>query len=845
MNPTLTAGSFSAALTGYRPRPGVFDEAVDGDKLRPQWLSFIRHMDQMSLTELQHRWEQAQKQIVNDGMSVLPTDLQTGKVRPWTLDAVPLLVEPVCWKLVSEGLVQRAELYEFILADLFGPQHLLRERFLPPDVLYGHPGFCPAYHGLVPADQKYLQLFAADLARAPNGTWWATGDRTRAPFGLGYLLENRIITSRNLPVPFRNCRVQRLAPFFIALQETLRSLAPRFRDNPRMVLWTNGPSSHSYVEDTYLARYLGYTLAEGDDLAVRENRVMLKTLGGLLPVEVLFRRLDDDDCDPVELSPDSVKGISGLVEVVRSREVAVCNALGSRLVESPIFLPYTAEICRRFLGKELLIPSLATWWCGEPQSLSHVLDNIQNLLIRPAYRTFDSPAIHPGQLSATERQNLVERIRAQPSHFVAQELIERSTAPILIDGELRPWSIALRGFVVAKGDGHLALPSALARVASNPLELDQQMTSGDRSQDVWVLSEKPVEEVSLLKVDSKAVTLRRSGDDFPSRVADNLFWLGRNIERAEAQARLLRTTLLRLTDERERVAELPILMRALAERGQIEPDYVIEGLQQRMPNASEMLPESVFDASQSLSLRATVNEIVRIASSVRDRVAIDMWRIIRRIDEASQRPLHRRSVDAADAIQVLDRVITELVALAGLAAESMTRTQAWRFLELGRRIERAWQTTALCRAMLTRRHEEERAVLEAVLVTIDSIMTYRSRYLASVQAAPVLDLVLTDETNPRSIGYQLTTIMNHVDCLPHDVRHAERSAEHRLALTLQNMVRLANVHALERTDSMGQRPALIRLLDKLGELLPNLSDAISGKFLIHVGQQRHYAMGSI
>ena len=841
MNAPSRHGTFTELLGDYQPHAGVYDELVLNQQLRAHWQPFFRQLDQLGVAEIQRRWELAQRQIASDGLTASVQDLHGGKARPWTLDAIPLLMPHQVWDRLSRGLVQRAMLCEAILADLFGPQKLLQDHLIPPEIIFGHPGFYPAYHGLVGKDQKYLQLFATDLAHSADGNWWATGDRTRAPFGLGFLLENRIVTSRNLPAAFRSCRVQRLAPFFIALQDSLRKLAPRFRDNPRIVLWTNGPQSHSYVEDAYLARYLGYTLAEGDDLAVRENRVMLKTLGGLLPVEVLFRRLDDDDCDPVELSPDSTRGISGLLEVLRCQEVAVANSLGSRLVESPAFFPFLDKVCRHVLGEELLIPSVPTWWCADASSLDYVWTHFDDLLIRPAFRTFDSPAIHPARLSEGDRMALVEQIKQHPSRYVAQQMPVRSTSPVFVDSRLKPWSVAVRGFVVENGGSYITLPSALARVSPDAMDLNQMMTSGERSQDVWILSEKPVEKVSLLKTDAKAVALRRSGDDFPSRVADNLFWLGRNVERAEAQARLLRTTLLRLTDEREKVDELPILLRALAERGQIEPDYVIEGLQQRMPNVSEMLPESVFDPSQSLSLRSTVNQIVRIASSVRDRVAIDMWRIIRRIDEASQRPNQKTAIDATDSIQILDRIITDLVALAGLSAESMTRTQAWRFLELGRRIERAWQTTALCRAMLTSQTSESEAVLEAVLVTLDSIMTYRSRYMASLQAAPVLDLVLTDETNPRSIGYQLATIMEHVGCLPRDPRQAVRSPEYRMSLTLLNTVQLADVIALVRIDAGGERTALVRLLDRLTELLPKLSDAISGKFLIHVGQQRHYA----
>ncbi|MCA9249243.1 MAG: circularly permuted type 2 ATP-grasp protein, partial [Planctomycetales bacterium] len=400
-------------LRGYQPTAGIYDEAVGADgQLRPHWAAFIAHLEQMGRPEFERRWGRAERQIAIDDLTFSPHD--SGETaRPWILDAIPLLMEEVEWRTISAGLEQRARLFEMILSDLFGPQTLLKERLLPPDVLYGHPGYHPTYLGLPPAGGRYLQFYAADIVRAPDGRWWATGDRTRAPFGLGYVLENRIVASRTLPVAFRQCRVQRLAPFYVQLRETLRELAPRYKDNPRIVLLTKGPTSQSYPEDAYLARYLGYTLAEGGDLAVRENRVMLKTLSGLFPVEVLMRRLDDDDCDPVELVSSSAVGISGLCEVLRSGNVALANSLGARLVESPIFRPFLPGVCRHLLGEDLQTRSIATWWAGQKEALDYVLKRFDELLILPAYRMSNDMPTDPSLLTSKERDALIAQIRSQ------------------------------------------------------------------------------------------------------------------------------------------------------------------------------------------------------------------------------------------------------------------------------------------------------------------------------------------------------------------------------------------------------------------------------------------------
>jgi len=844
MNDQPRAPQSVPVFAGYQPGSS-YDEAVGrGGDLRPHWRSLAGSLNALGRRELSRRWEQAQRQIAGHGVTFNPHDEAGAASRPWVLDAIPLIVAEQEWQSLTESLKQRAELLELVLRDLFGPQRLLKDGIIPPDLLFGHPAFFPAYEGLQTGLKRHLHLYAADLARSSDGKWWVTGERTRAPFGLGYVLENRIVTARMLPTAFRQCRVQRLAPFFIQLRETLRELAMRFRDNPRIVLWTRGPSSRAYFEDAYLARYLGYTLAEGGDLAVRENRVMLKTLGGLLPVEVLFRRLDDEDCDPVELNPASTSGVPGLLEVIRTGNVALLNPLGSRLVESPIWLAFLPAIARALLGDDLRIPSISTWWCGNPESLRHVLANLDSLLIRPAFRTGDAAPVYPALLSRAQKDELVARVRQAPASYIAQEVVDRSTAPAWTPAGPQPWHIALRAFFVAAGESFVALPGALARVSTESKILDNAMTSGERSQDVWIESHGPIEHVTLLPSQQEETALRRSGAELPSRVADNLFWLGRSVERAEGAARLLRTTLAALSNEWDDTAEEQPLLRALAEQGQIEPDYVVSGLQEQLPDIREVLPQAVFDTRLPRSLRSTVNEVVRLASTVRDRLAVDMWRTVRRVDDVCRRPELGRVPDTTEVLGLLDEVIGELLSFAGLVSESMTRTQGWRFLDLGRRIERAWQTSMLLRSTLCEPMKFEFSILESVLQTADSIMTYRSRYLASLQLPTVLDLLLTDETNPRSIGFQVAAIADHVDQLPRGEGQAVRSPEQRMALALVNAVRLADVFELSRPGADGRREPLDRLLKRLCDQLPKLSDAVSGRFLIHAGLSRHFAVHS-
>jgi uncharacterized circularly permuted ATP-grasp superfamily protein/uncharacterized alpha-E superfamily protein len=834
----------------YALKQGYLDELYFPDKtIRPQWQHLVQGLNDLGREELIQRWKHALHQISRDGVTYNPHELDAQK-RPWTLDPIPLMIAEDEFNGLTEGLNQRATLLNLILHDLYGEKRLLRDKIVHPDVLFGNPAVYPPYEELYKAHdaQKdpFLTLYAADLARSTNGKWVVTGDRTRAPFGLGYVLENRIITSRMLPQLFRNNKVQRLASFFAALREALRSQAPSARENPHIVLWTKGPSSQAYFEDAYLARYLGYTLAEGEDLAVRNQQVMLKTLGALVPVEVLFRRLDDDDCDSVELSPRSDSSISGLLEILRNGKVAIANKLGSRIVESPILQSFLPEICRYLLNQELMIPTVETFWCGRPEMLSHVLSNIQTMLIRPAFRMSDEPPLHPAQMSSGALDLLVQQIKANPRKYVGQVHVPRSTTPVCTDDKTVPWHLAFRMFMVNTPDKYLALPGGLARVSPIPHVLDYTMTSGERSQDVWILTDKPIPNLSLLANPSELTPLKRSGAELPSRVGDNLFWLGRYIERAEFTTRLMRVAFQKLTSETSGGSERLPIIRTMAEHGLIEPDYAIVGIDKTLPPLEDILPETLFDLKNVQSLKSIINHISRLASLVRDRIAVDMWRAIKRIVDLTIDTENEEYLDNVEILAYLDQILSHLLTFSGLAAESMTRSLGWRFLDLGVRLERTYHGTQLLKSMLCTPTPDERQVLETVLQIMDSIMTYRSRYLATVQTHAVLDLMVVDETNPRSLAYQIARITEHVDQLPREEKQGIRSLEQKQALSIQNSVRLADVFELSQVESKsGQRDLLDRLLKRLTEQIPKLSEAVSQRFLIHAGLPRQFASQTI
>ncbi len=856
------AGWLAKRLESYAGVHGGFDEAVKSDgTVRPPWKRMFKHIGRLSKQEIQLRSTQAQRQIENDGAVFNPHDM--GEVsRPWQLDPIPLILSQQEWNGVAEGLQQRAQLADLLLLDLLGPQTLLHEKVVPPELLFANPNYFPAYHGLVQRPRQHVHLYAADLARGPGGRWWVTTDRTRAPSGLGFVLENRLITSRLMPSVFARCNALRLASFFMSFKASLANWSDRFRENPRIAIWSKGPTSKSYFEDAFLARYLGHTLVEGDDIAVRQGRVMLKTLGGLIPIEVLLRRPEDYNCDSAELRSGTVHGVSGLLNVIRSGDVAVANSLGSSYAESPMLAAYLPGVCRHFFNQDLILPSVATWWCGTPGGLKYVTENFERLVIRNAFRSADDTAMLPGQLDAAAREELLAKIRREPHQYVGQEQFSRSTTPVWENQTIEPWFLAIRGFSTASvGGGFTTLPGALARVSRDPNVLSQDMTSGEKSQDVWVVAEERAQVVTLLPTPKKQAALKRSGSDLPSRVAENLYWLGRNLERAEQAARLVRLALTRATsedtlhDEATRLAELCEASGQMAAKNkstkignEATQDAAAAGQSEAESTVMtssfvRRLVEGAFDPTKPMSLRSIVASVHATASKVRDRIALDSYRIIVDLSEQVCRDVPVETLEGAiELVQVLDGAIDSLAAISGLASESMTRTLGWRFLDLGRSIERACHLVASTTVLFDKQLDDPSAVLEDCLSLCDSYMTYRTRYLANLDLAAVLDLIIADETNPRSLISQAQRILTHVEQLPRSEANATLSQEQRLAIDVYHKVRLVDVFKLATPAGDHTYPGLSKLLTELSDRLPMLSDCLAGRFLIHAGVfQRHFS----
>ena len=836
----------------YFPRPGTFDEFVEPGQgpgqwaVRAQWRTFSGRLAALGPTELRRRWREALHLIHENGVSYNVYGDERGMERPWSLSPVPVLVAADDWAALAAGVAQRARLLDRLLADLYGPQRSLVEGWLPPELVFRNPSFLRPLHGVAVPRARWLPFYGVDVVRAPDGKFRVLADRTQAPSGAGYALENRIVVARALPDLFRECNVERLALFFRTLQDTLARLAPHNRDNPRVVLLTPGPHNASYFEQAYLAQYLGYTLAGGGDLTVRDDRVYLKTLSGLQLVDVILRRVNDDFCDPLELRPETLLGIPGLVQAVRQGTVALANPLGSGLLQTASMLPYLPAIARHLLGEELLLPSAETFWCGDPQHLPRVLSRFEQLVLKPAFPDAVTHPVFLSLLSSAEREAWRARVQANPQDWVAQEQIVASTTPMLEGDHLQPHTLVLRSYAVALGmkDGYAVMPGALSRVATTTDNPEVSMQTGAGSKDTWVPSAGPVSSFSLLPP-AHATELTRGGSDLPSRAADDLYWLGRYAERAEGIARLARVFAGRLREAPEGTrlmpeSELGALYRALVAETELQvPSVGAIEVGRPLPVVEEQLLVALLDAGRPGSFAAVAQRVLRTARLVRDRLSADTWRVLTALDELRLPPGSERAVPVATAAAMLDRMVLALAAFAGLATESMTRGQAWRFVDMGRRIERAGAGVLLLESTLVAPLlEREAPLLEALLEVADSGMTYRRRYRATLLPAPVLDLLLTDETNPRSVIFQLRELTRHLESLPASSTTGVRSPQLRIAQSALAELDLADVEALSAVEG-GQRKALCELLGSLGRKIPALSDSLSSSYLSHAVVSRN------
>jgi uncharacterized circularly permuted ATP-grasp superfamily protein/uncharacterized alpha-E superfamily protein len=744
MNPASITGQSFDWLKTYRVKARRYDELRDDQKqVRPHWAPLLNHLQRHGQEGAAHNVVLTRNLIAENGVTYNVYADPKGADRPWTLDALPLIVTHDEWRVIEQGVQQRARVLNALLTDLYGPQRLLAEGLVPPELAFGHPNFLWPCRGVTQPGNRWLSVYAVDLARAPDGSWWVLSDRTQTPSGAGYALENRQITSRIYADVFRQSGIEPVHSFFVALREQL--LSDIEDDAPLAVVLTPGAFNETYFEHAYLARQLGMLLVEGHDLTVRGDTLYLKTLKGLKRVHAILRRLDDDYCDPVELRSDSALGVPGLLQVIRAGRVVLANPLGSGVLQSAGWMGFLPGIAEWLLDEMLSLPSVATWWCGERPALDYVIKHVDRLVIKPTFPNQRYQVNFGDELQPSQRDELFARMRRNPHAYVAQEKFALSQVPVWHERSnghlsLSAKAMTLRVYAVANGDGYRVLPGGLARIAGETSADRVSSQLGGGSKDVWVLTDT-AETSARVGIEARVLRPSVRHSELPSSTGENLFWLGRYNERLENKVRLLRSSLAMRTQPEVWQSALAACRLFGLQAGEVE------------------LTESMLAVNNPNSINADYKRMSWCATQVRSRLSLEHWRTLNLL----RRQLRDVSGSKQEPRESLDWMLLSLAALSGFALDDLQQDEGWRLLRLGRRLER---TQFLC-DLLTERLQSgvlpSQAELEWWLELNGSIVSYRSRYVTSPRLSLTLDLLLRDTANPRALAYQRDTV--HADLL--------------------------------------------------------------------------------
>lgn len=843
--------SVQAFLQQHIPDSDSYNELyTEEGTIRPAWDRFFSSLQGMGHTEIQNRTNDILRLLKENGVAYNIYNDPSGENRPWELDPIPQIISAADWANINNGLVQRATLFNLLLKDIYGPQTLIKEGIIPQELIYMHPGFLRSCMNINLPAQQHLVIYAADMARGSDGRLWIVSDRTQAPSGYGYALENRFAMSSVLPELFSNLQVRRLSPFFDSLQQALLSIAPNTNDTPRIVILTPGPENETYFEHSYLSGFLGITLVQGNDLMVKDNFVWLKTIDGLERVDVILRRMDDVYCDPLELKSDSLLGVPGLLHVVRKGNVAIANPLGSSVIENAGLMPFLHLAARHLLSEDLIVPSIATWWCGQPREMQYVIDNLPNLVIRRIFRQTAGTrtAIDGAALSAAEKSELIKKIKANPHLYTGQEKINFSSTPSWVNGKIESRHSLIRSFLVKKEDSFVAMPGALTRTNYTRSSFVISNQTGGISKDTWVISsgEDHVQPLKFQLQTSGSYNLIQK-ESLPSHTAENLFWAGRYTDRLINNARLLRTVMQFVMHNQQPAANTTkrILLEAFTHCTWSYPGFAAnenaEQYQQLLNNPWNEFLLTQYDENKSGGLSQNLLQFKKSVYNVRSFLSADSWRVVDQLGEAWQKAKSQPQPEPVSMIRDIDNLNTSMFAFLGMNRESARREQEWAILDLGRKLEQSLFIIRILQQVLLKRQETqtEYELLEAILTATQSMVTYRYTFRDHLQLPLVLELLMLDMNYPKSLAYLIDKIRLHVSTLPKQGKSQTLNEPERLMLEAHTMLSLSDGLALSKVEDTGEEYGhLSKLLYRLNELLLETNAVISKTYFKHTLSQQ-------
>lgn len=825
------------------------DELYSLDKgVKSYWNKLFSGLDKLGVHGLMARQKDIDWLLSENGVTYNVYNDPMGMHRPWSLNVVPFVLHQEEWKGVVAGLKQRAELLNLVLKDVYGERNLIKNGILPHEVIYGHRGFLRQCSGMELNLDKFLSIYAADLCRGTDGRMWVVNDRTEAPSGMGYALENRSTTSRILSDIFTKMNVKRLSGFFQEFNQLLIDAAPGKSENPTIVILTPGSHNETYFEHAYMASFLGYPLVQGNDLVVRDGFLWMKSLQGLKQVDVVLRRVDDAFTDPLELREDSHLGVAGLLDVVRRKNVSVINPVGSGVIENPGLIPFMPAIAKYFLNEPLLLPQIASWWCGQETEKNYVLQNLAQLVIKRIDRT-NRESIYFGEfMNAEELDDLKNVILERPYRFVAQERIHFSTAPNLTQHTLEPRNVVARAFCIASKNQYSVMPGGLVRVAPDRETVRVSNQRGGTSKDFWIVEDKPVTDEKDSQWQKKSFVAISGLNDLPSLTAENLYWAGRYVGRTLVNARFLRTVMRQMAivqnrDEKPDSEKLKVLFKAATHLTGTYPGFIEKSKDGKlaMDNPYEELLSVILDKNRIGSLAHTIGMFSNSYYSIRNLWSSDMWRVFENIQKLWSSLVEGEDHSINRILKVLNQLITRLIAFMGLIEESIMVQQGLLLYFIGLQLEQSSLTITKCRSLLAIKYDEqvEYDLLEYLLTSHESLNIYRYSYRSHIELEHVLDLVVLDMDYARSLTFMVNRLQKDIARLPHSKQDHQLSKYQRYVFQAFSKLRLAESSQLAKTKSDKEyaREELDNLFKELSELLYQTSQSITNTYFNHTDKQ--------
>lgn len=836
INPSTLLETWSK---NYFANPPSWDECFGfKGEVKEHWKTLLQNIERLNPGELKNRQQELLKLLQENGVTYNVYGDTDGLNRPWLLDTMPLVISPVAWRISERGLKQRAHVLNLMLEDLYGDRRLLRDGIIPPELIYAHSGFLRPCDKIKLPGANQLILYAADLSRGPDGKVWVLKDRTQAPSGMGYALENRSALSRVLPELFNHHKISKLGGFFNHMMQAFLEIAPQGKEQPRVVLLTPGPRNETYFEHAFLASYMGFTLVQGDDLVARNGYVWIKTVEGLEKVDVILRRVDDTYCDPLEFREDSHLGVPGLLEVVRKGNVSVANPLGSSILENTGLMAFMHNVFKYFLNEDPIFKMVATWWCGQKKEMTFVIQHIDELVIKRIDRMAGSQTVIGSQLSKAQREDLIRKIKAQPYLYVGQEEVGFSTAPVFTKDKLEPRYTVLRTFLVAAKGDYEIMPGGLTRCSPEKGSFLVSNQDGGIAKDTWVEITTRNTEAPLLhqsNLQRKAV--------LPSRAAENLFWVGRYAQRVLRISRFIRIVLRNLNQSgyspQDSEAQ-DALLKTVTHLTDSYPGFVTEEDTLTVDQKLAEIHKLICNPGQNGSILFTLNALLKAMYAVRDHWSVDNWRIIDEIENVKRKINVLEPQDIRHVSTLLDELNGGLLSFLEMNRQSMYRGEGWLMYRIGQLIEELSLELIQYRALLTFKYEESVAsqILEALLVSNQNLTNFRSVYRTYFDTAPALDLLFLNKQNPISILSQLEQLLKFIEQLPQREKGVHDSDVANLAFECYSKVRLLDIDKLTEADpDLDFRIELDRLCEQLSDKISALSVKLTANYFSHTTYQ--------